>query len=293
MSAAGIHDAVDRMAAARTRIRSIGRTISLPIFAELKSLYAPLQNRITAAVQRDLAYGPHPRHRLNVFSPSSGVTHTGDVLLFVHGGGFVSGDKDEMPGAFYDNIGLWAASHGMSAITMNYRLAPDHKWPAGAEDVTAAFDWVLKNIGSFGGDPQRVFVVGHSAGAAHVAGFISRSDRASSVAGAICISGLYDLSVDPVNTAYFGEDRTLYPERSPLPALARTDTRLLVLSAEYDPSFIQQHTIRLLDARLVAKQSLPAFAQVRGHNHFSSVLHLNSPDASLGNEILAFVRSQA
>lgn len=274
----------------------MGQHISPAILEDVRSLFAPLLRRgqdSDVSVTRDIPYGPHARHRLNVFSPTQ-RTAGHDVLVFVYGGGFVTGDKEEVPQTFYDNVGYWAASQGMIGVTINYRLAPDHPWPAGHEDVAAAVSWVRDTIADYAGLPERIFLMGHSAGAAHVAGYIANvhasNNRTTQIAGAICVSGLYDLRVRPVNPRYFGEDETLYSGRSPLPGLAKSDTPLLITVAENDPEFIQRHALSLFHMRLDEKQTLPHLCQLRGHNHFSAVLHLNSQDTSLGDEILTFIQ---
>ena len=65
----------------------------------------------------------------------------------------------------------------MVGVTMNYRLAPQHRWPSGAEDVGAAIEWLATEIGGYGGDAGRIVVAGHSAGASHVAGFLAGQAR--------------------------------------------------------------------------------------------------------------------
>ena len=279
------------LAKARQRIREIGPQLSPDILAEIQALFTPLQLAADAEIQvkRDLAYGEHPRHRLNLFLPQNADRGGADILIFVHGGGFVAGDKDEVPGVFYDNVGLWAARQGMIGVTINYRLAPQHSWPAGRDDVAAACDWVATHIGQYGGNPQRIFLMGHSAGAAHVAAVAARPEDAQRLAGCICVSGIYDLSIAPVNPAYFGPPEQ-HMERSPLDGLAGTTTPLLVVLAQFDPEFIQQHGISLLRKALSVQKQLPAFVQLWGHNHFSSVLHLNSDDPALGNAIRAFTQ---
>jgi triacylglycerol lipase len=123
-------------------------------------------------LERDLAYGTHPRQRLVVHAPA----HPGraaPAVLFVHGGGFTAGDK-HVPGTpMYDHAGAWAVRHGAVGVTMTYRLAPDHPWPAGAQDVAAAVGWIRGNIGRYGGDPERIVVTAHSAGASHLASFLA------------------------------------------------------------------------------------------------------------------------
>ena len=103
-----------------------------------------------------------------------------------------------VPGSpFYDNIMLWAVKNGFIGVNMTYRLAPQSPWPAGAEDIAAAVQWVSDNIGKRGGDPARIYLMGHSAGAVHVAGYVSHPEfykvKDGGLAGAIMVSGIYQL----------------------------------------------------------------------------------------------------
>ncbi|WP_313802442.1 alpha/beta hydrolase [Sphingobium sp.] len=273
---------------AKARIGEIGARISPDIMLEMRALFAQLLPPADPAIRvtHDLAYGKHERHRLNLCAPA-GITGA-PVLIFVHGGGFVAGDKDEAPGAFYDNVGTWAARRGMVGMTVNYRLAPDHAWPAGRDDVAAAVRWASESIGPYGGDPSRLFLMGHSAGAAHVAAAVGEAGTAASLAGCICLSGIYDLSIAPVNPAYFGEPE-LHAPRSPLEGLASAPIPLLTAVAEHDPPFIQRHTASLWLARLAARETLPMIFQLRGHNHFSGAFHIGSEDDAFGLAISDFV----
>ena len=287
-----MHDPTDSPAVASAQVASVGQRLSPEIYADLKKLYAPLQLRPLQGVPgvvRNLAYGPHPRHRLNLFPPAGETVEAKWALVFMHGGGFVTGDKEETPDVFYDNVGIWATAQGMIGITINYRLAPEHGWPAGREDVAAALAWVRSNVSQFYGDPQRIVLMGHSAGATHVASYVAHAGTSSGIAGCVCVSGMYDLNIAPVNAAYFGADASAYPERSPLAGLARTATPLLITFAEQDPAVIQRHALSLFAARLETVGVLPAIAQLRGHNHFSGILHLNSPDLSLSQELKRFI----
>jgi acetyl esterase/lipase len=90
---------------------------------------------------------PHERQRLDVHTSGAPVGEPAPVVLFVHGGGFAGGDK-HVPGTpMYDHIGAWAVRNGWVGVTMTYRLAPEHPWPAGAQDAAAAAGWVRANIG--------------------------------------------------------------------------------------------------------------------------------------------------
>ncbi|HXR90069.1 MAG TPA: alpha/beta hydrolase fold domain-containing protein, partial [Steroidobacteraceae bacterium] len=95
------------------------------------------------------------------------------VLVFIHGGGFNRGAKSTPGSPFYDNIGLWAVDHGLVGVTINYRLAPQYQWPSGIEDLTLVVAWLKGHIAQYGGDPDKIFLWGHSAGAAHVADYLA------------------------------------------------------------------------------------------------------------------------
>src|SRR5262249_22465399 len=140
------------------------------------------------------------------------------VLLYVHGGGFVRGDKTGPNSPFNDNIAAWAARNGMVGVIMTYRLAPESTWPSGPQDMAAAVTWARENIKQYGGDPQRIYLMGASAGGHHVAAYVAFPEYhvvpGSGLAGAILLSGVpFDLSVFSEMArfkAYFGEDASKY-----------------------------------------------------------------------------------
>ncbi len=66
------------------------------------------------------------------------------MLVFVHGGGFVMGDKSSAETPFYDNIGTYAAQQGMIGVTVTYRLAPANQWPSGPEDMALIVGWLKR-----------------------------------------------------------------------------------------------------------------------------------------------------
>src|SRR6478609_7209656 len=104
-------------------------------------------------VTRDHQYGPHKRNRLDTFA-APGLKNA-PVVIYVHGGGFVQGDKNNPGSPFYDNVGHWAVANGMLGVTMTYRLAPAATYPSGVEDLSAAVNWVRAHAAEHGGDPQR------------------------------------------------------------------------------------------------------------------------------------------
>jgi acetyl esterase/lipase len=173
-------------------------------------------------ITKDLAYGSDPKQVLDVYKPSGKAAVP--VLIFIHGGAYVRGSKDD--GKMYGNITTWFARQGVLGINANYPLAAAVKWPSGAQDVGRIVAWAKINATTYGGEPNQIFLIGHSAGATHVASYIfDKSLQPTSgpgVAGAVLISGRYRVSYDPndpnaKNTqAYFGEDTSAYAVRSPI-----------------------------------------------------------------------------
>ena len=106
-----------------------------------------------AVVDTDMAYGPHERHRLDIYRPAHGE-EARPLLLFVHGGGYASGDK--AMGIFFATLGHWAATHGLACATINYRLAPDHGWPCVQQDISRAISWLGENAAGYGFDADRI-----------------------------------------------------------------------------------------------------------------------------------------
>jgi triacylglycerol lipase len=273
-------------------LRSIGARIETQRTAEL---YAPLHAKEPYAwltVTRDLKYGPHERNVLDVFTttaPGAGKP----VVVFVHGGGFARGDKRTEGTPFYDNIGLWAVGANLVGVTMNYRLAPQSTWPSGIEDLTAAVAWLKANVSRYGGDPSRIVLWGHSAGAAHVADYVASAAERNvdaGISGAVLTSGFYDLGSEvSVWKVYYGEDVATYPERSSLPGLIATDVPLFVNDAELDPDMFREETDKLVAARAASGKPVER-VHLKGHSHLSETYAVGTGDRSLSGPVLRFVR---
>lgn len=115
------------------------------------------------SMERNLAYGADASQRLDLSVPAAKGFPT---VVFIHGGSLTSGDKADED---YGKVCAPFPAAGIACANVNYRLAPAHAWPAQAEDVAAAVAWVRTNIGSRGGDPRKLFLLGHSSGATLVA----------------------------------------------------------------------------------------------------------------------------
>jgi acetyl esterase/lipase len=274
---------------------ALGAAIAPEVSAASEALYRPMHNPLREdSIARDLRYGPHERHLLDLHHPREVGSQSAPILLFVHGGGFVAGDKS-LPGRFYyDNIAAWCAGNGMLGANMTYRLAPQHAWPSAAEDVAAAIDWLREHASKHGGDPERIFLMGHSAGAVHAASYVAtralHQAGGPAIAGCILLSGFYDLVAGPASKAYFGDDPEQYRERSSVRGLVESGVPLMVGVAQADPPSAQKQFVLLQQAFLEQGKPLPHLVYASGHNHYTIAHHLNTSDLRLSDELLRFIR---
>ena len=279
-------------------LQELGRVIDLPKTA---ALYAPLQQKEPyqgVKVERDVKYGAADRNLLDVFLPET-ASPGRPVLIFVHGGAFTAGNKRGANSSpFYDNIMLWAVKNGFVGVNTTYRLAPQSPWPAAAEDLAAVVKWVADNAASRGGDPARVYLMGHSAGAVHVASYVSHPEfykvGGGGLAGAIMVSGLYNIAAETVGEpekAYFGTDPSVYAERSPLRGLLATKLPLMIAAAELDPPPFHRDFGLLKDSACKEARGCPRAVMLPQHSHMSEVYAINTTDSRLTDQILEFVKT--
>lgn len=275
------------------QIAGMGTELTREVVGGTMALYAPLHegDDTGLTVTRDQSYGPHERNVLDVYAPD-GADGTQPVVIYVHGGGFVRGDKSEV-----DNIPRWFAQNGVVGIAMNYRFAPDNLWPAGAEDLAMALDWIRQNPDIHGGDPAKIVVAGNSAGAMHVADYTFREELQAEndgVIGAILISpptvDLNAREVDPTRDAlYYGTDGDRSAQ-SVVNAVEGREIPVLVAFAEYEPDVILDQTRLLIEALAQRDGRMPLVASAPGHNHISIVEHIGTADETLAPDLLEFVR---
>jgi acetyl esterase len=287
------------------RIRARGAVLDMPF---TQSIYRPLldrQPREGVKVTRDIRYGSDERQQLDIYQPEVQAAAPRSVLLLMPGGGFIRGDKAER-----ENFGQRFAREGIVTVVANYRLAPAHQWPAGAEDVIAAYQWVRQNAAQLGLDPNRIFLVGESAGAAHVAAatLVRRFHPKEGlvIAGTVLISGVYNAHLerlarvqfgvttpDPRNEAYFGSDFERYRQMSTVELIdAAPVAPLLITYAELDLIGMQVQAGELF-ARLVTHHGYsPQLRVIRGHNHLTQVYAVNTGDESLSAPLLEFLRAR-
>ncbi|HUN98057.1 MAG TPA: alpha/beta hydrolase [Bradyrhizobium sp.] len=162
------------------------------------------------SIKRDIAYGADPRQKLDIYIPD-GLRAPAPVILFIYGGSWQMGSKD-----IYKFFGQAFASRGIVTVVADYRLYPQVKYPAFVQDTALAFKFVHDNIAAYGGDPAKLFLAGHSAGAYNVVMLDSDLHYLKEVGadpawirGVIGIAGPYDFLPlkDPKLIDIFGGDR--------------------------------------------------------------------------------------
>jgi triacylglycerol lipase len=280
------------------KIAAIGRVVEP---GKTGAIYTPLQEKEPYAglkVTRDVKYGPDPRNLVDIFSAQA-TSGARPVLMFVHGGEYIRGSKHAPGSAFYDNVMVWAARNGMVGVNVEYRLAPKDPWPAGAEDMGAAVRFVGEHIATYGGDPARIVLMGHSAGGTHVATYVAHREfhgpKGIGIAGAIFSSaGAYDLTKDPPSggrTAYYGADTSNYAERSALPGLIKTSLPFMTSGAELDPPAIAAQFVELKDAMCKSARGCVRTVLLPHHSHMSASYAINTADRQLTDQILEFVKA--
>lgn len=278
----------------RARLAALGSEPTMEMFGGTNALFAELQPDLPETIQivRDCAYGPDERHRLDIFAMPEAAN--APVLVFVPGGGFIRGDKNSPNSPYFENIGAFAARSGMIGVTMNYRLAPAHRWPSGTDDIASAVDWLRANIAAYGGDPERIYLMGTSAGGAHVAGYVAQ--REARIAGAIMVSGIYDmvsLGRSPMHDAYFTEDLDTYGKAGCVDGMIASPVPQMFTVSEFDPVHFHRQAALLAAAWTSSRNAFPRMHWLRGHNHQSPTVSIGSSSDSLGPKILEFIADTA
>lgn len=287
------------------KIRELGYNLDDHVIEATRSLYEPLYKQMAEADAKnviphlDYKYGILPLQTLNVYQPSQVLMNVRNpILIYFHGGGFNGGDK-----ANHANVGNYFAKQGYLTITANYRLAPEFIWPTGADDVAAVVAWASKHAPDFNADRLNIFLMGHSAGASHVADYAIAKTSGSlnpNVRGIILVSGsAYDLTLLGDNHIYYGKAQK-NPTNSVINCLADFKLPLFLTYAEYEPRniatqnnlFAQALSNKAVDdlKQNVDDPYFPVIKTIMRHNHISIIKSLNTEDENFGKDVVRFMR---
>jgi acetyl esterase/lipase len=200
-----------------------------------------------------LQYGQDPRQMLDVYSPEDAAKHP--VVIFFYGGSWTAGERSD-----YRFVGAALAARGFVAVLPDYRLYPAVKFPRFVEDGAKAVAWVQIHASEFGGDPDRLVLMGHSAGA-HMAAFLALNDtylakagvRPGSIVGLVGLSGPYALdSNSDTLRATFGKPYTP-ADWQPVQFASDRSPPTLLLHGLADTVVHPAHAEKLRDALMAHK----------------------------------------
>jgi len=178
--------------------------------------------------QVGLVYGSDKRQKLDVHLPNQ-VSNNADVVIFYYGGRWQYGSKQE-----YAFVVDALTSRGLVTVIPDYRLFPQVDWQSFVQDGASAYQWVHNNIEKFNGNPQRIFVMGHSAGA-HISAMVAVDDRLLNTnikrpCGFIGLAGPYDfLPIEqPDIQRVFASERDLR-KTQPITYASKDDPAMLLI----------------------------------------------------------------
>jgi len=262
------------------------------------SLFATLSPKDPARVAgQGEAYGPDPRQKLDVYVPP-GRPKGAPVAVFFYGGSWDSGRRQD-----YNWVGKALASRGFVTVVADYRLYPAVRYPGFLEDGAQAVRWASDNAARFGGDPGRIVLVGHSAGA-YNAVMLGLDGRYLAAAGVdpkhiralAGLSGPYDflpLKGDITNRI-FGQTADL-PATQPLSYVAKDSPPAFLATGDADTMVWPKNTVALA-ARLRAAGVPVEERHYAGVDHVRMVLALSRPlrgRAPVLDEMTDFLRAHA
>jgi acetyl esterase/lipase len=280
----------------RKKIREWGSGAGPDLNANTKALYAPLlANGDGVAHELDIGYGDHQRQKLDVYHIADGRGGK-TIVVYIPGGGFTGGDKRQDEN-FFSNVGRFFARQGMVGVTANYRLSPEFAWPCAGQDVQSAVRWIKTNAARFGADPDRIVIVGHSAGASHVASYLFDPDLrgGDEVMAGVLASGLYVLrreEMRPNVAQYFGDEDANFHHRSALSHVAASKVPVFLAVAEHDPVYLITPTFEMARALALRDGSAPHIVRLAGHNHFSTMCTFGTSDDCFSGPLVDFVNTR-
>jgi acetyl esterase/lipase len=250
----------------------------------------PADRGVSVRTILDVPYaeGGDARHKLDLYLPDRVAF---PVVVFAHGGGWVSGDK-----VFYGHLGHFFAKHGVGAVLVNYRLSPRVRFPAPAQDLARAFAWTAQHVPAYGGDADRLFLCGHSAGG-HLASLLATDEgylRAEClslehVRGVIPISGVYvihwNVVLYGVGALFRGVDKAA---ASPFRNVKPGCPPFLIAYAEREVWTLAGQAVRFHE-RLLVNHCRSRLTVAAGENHRSIIDNLVLPSSEFGQDIVRFI----
>jgi acetyl esterase/lipase len=244
-------------------------------------------------LESDIAYGDLVRQRLDVYRPVEPRATPAPVVVFFYGGSWSNGDRGD-----YRFVGQMLAQAGFVTVIPDYRIYPEAKFPTFLQDGAKALRWTQDHIAALGGDPQRLFLMGHSAGAYNA--MMLALDRrygaeagvdAARIRGVVGLAGPYDFKLDrPLLRSIFGAAPD-FRETQPVNFAAAGAPPVLLVMGDADDT-VRPENSRSLARHLAAVGSPVTLREVPGLDHMDVVLQLSwiwSRHSAIRDEITRFL----
>ena len=226
-------------------------------------------------VRNDVAYGASDRQKLDIYTPAESVPGRGPegrpLVVFLYGGGWRDGGRGMYPFA-----GKALAAQGIITVIPDYRVYPEVRFPVFVQDAAQALAWAVANARELGGDPRRVFVMGHSAGG-HIAALLTLDpsyltaeglDPDRVLAGMIGLAGPYDFLplTDPIYKTIFATAPDLRVTQ-PITYARAGAPPLLLLNGRADTTVLPRNAERLAArVRVLGGQAQDKYYPGIGHS---------------------------
>ncbi|MBZ9771655.1 alpha/beta hydrolase [Mesorhizobium sp. CO1-1-8] len=242
------------------------------------------ETRATLPMSADIAYGEGEGERLDLFFPP-GARRDLPVHIFIHGGYWRMFSRSD-----YSYVANTVTEAGAIAVIVDYALMPEFRMAAIVDQIRRAKQWVLDNIVAHGGDPARLSVSGHSAGA-HLATFLfEKTPMPSGIGAALLLGGLYDLK--PLQTSFLqpligitDEEATAF---TPMTRWHDPETAATILVGDQETSPFHQQAADF-GKRLRAQGHLVRDLRLNDRNHMNSVRDLGISGTQAGDCLMAMI----
>ena len=222
---------------ARGRLAAVGTVAALMLAGCSSAFFGVLNSGLDGRAPQSVEFAPEHALALDVFRPRAGA-YPAPVVVFFYGGSWQDGER-----ADYRFVGDALASEGMLVVIPDYRKYPEVRFPDFMDDAAAAVAWARREAPRLGGDPERIILAGHSAGA-HIAALLATDERylegvdvpASAIAGLVGLAGAYDFlpSDDEALQAIFGTEPDEQARSQPVNFVAGDEAPALLIHGDDD-----------------------------------------------------------
>lgn len=270
---------------------------SFTILIAVLLLASPSVSASQIRVTRDVDFIPGVEYadgkdRLDIYQPVS--AKDAPVVVSFYGGALTAGDKSEQP-----YVGEQFAAADYVTVVVNYRLSPGVSHPAHVEDAAASVAWVKRNIAKYGGDPSKIFLTGHSAGAYLLALLLldprylaAHKIKPADIRGAAPVSAFFYVErkgVGPDRPKYvWGADSTKWRAASPATYVRRNVPPLLLLYADGDDAWRREQQGDFAAALRAAGDTHVETQMIKGRNHLTVWYEMEHGEEATSRAILQF-----